>query len=156
MNKNLKKRWIKALRSGNYEQTTEYLCSDNGRYDPSANIGHCCLGVLSDVMGVDQDDDLNFKFPVSKKDVQLVQNLRPNHELMEGVAWHDYEEVLEEGRDTIIADTMLPPHVSIKLGLHKIVVHEGKRVSLATKLASMNDRGKTFEEIASYIGRVEF
>lgn len=41
MNKALKKKWLKALRSGDYEQTT-------GRLKDQA--GHCCLGVLCSIM----------------------------------------------------------------------------------------------------------
>lgn len=40
MNPDIKKRWLEALRSGEYEQGREALCSD-GKY--------CCLGVLSDL-----------------------------------------------------------------------------------------------------------
>lgn len=37
MNPWVKKKWIKALRSGEYEQTQEYLATEEG---------YCCLGVL--------------------------------------------------------------------------------------------------------------
>lgn len=45
MNKKLKPKWLKALRSGKYKQGTAYLRSTNDRY--------CCLGVLLDVAGVE-------------------------------------------------------------------------------------------------------
>jgi hypothetical protein len=38
---NIKKRWVEALRSGNYKQTTG--CLRNGD-------GFCCLGVLCDIV----------------------------------------------------------------------------------------------------------
>lgn len=41
MNKELLKRWITALRSGDYEQHRGSLCSEDG--------GFCCLGVLRDI-----------------------------------------------------------------------------------------------------------
>ena len=47
MNQEIKERWVKALRSGKYEQTDGALCrvSENGKER------FCCLGVLFDVAG---------------------------------------------------------------------------------------------------------
>ena len=45
MNKTLKKRWVKALRSGEYQQGKNVLC----RTTRSGNDKFCCLGVLIDV-----------------------------------------------------------------------------------------------------------
>lgn len=42
MDKALKKKWVKALRSGDYEQTTCAL---------RVGDGFCCLGVLADIQG---------------------------------------------------------------------------------------------------------
>lgn len=44
MKQAIAKRWIKALRSGKYKQTQRVLKDDKG---------YCCLGVLSDLYGVD-------------------------------------------------------------------------------------------------------
>ena len=41
MDKKLKKKWVKALRSGQYQQTHGQLRTEEG---------YCCLGVLCDVM----------------------------------------------------------------------------------------------------------
>jgi hypothetical protein len=41
MQKTIKKQWVKALRSGKYEQAQERLLDDNGKM--------CCLGVLCDI-----------------------------------------------------------------------------------------------------------
>ena len=43
MNKEIKAKWIKALRSGKYRQTRGKLKSRNGAF--------CCLGVLCDIQG---------------------------------------------------------------------------------------------------------
>jgi hypothetical protein len=40
MNPEVKARWVAALRSGEYEQTTDFLKDKDG---------HCCLGVLCDL-----------------------------------------------------------------------------------------------------------
>ena len=51
MKKKLKRKWVKALRSGEYCQTEGSLIDEKG---------YCCLGVLCDVMGIAQDEDENF------------------------------------------------------------------------------------------------
>lgn len=48
MNKELKEKWTSSLRSGNFEQGTDYLCR-NGKY--------CCLGVLCEVAGLEKNDN---------------------------------------------------------------------------------------------------
>ena len=47
MNKTLIKRWVRALRSGDYIQGKGYLCTSNA--NSNANTKYCCLGVLADV-----------------------------------------------------------------------------------------------------------
>lgn len=46
----LKRKWVEALRSGNFRQTTDSLSArhDNRDVDPEAEeyTGYCCLGVL--------------------------------------------------------------------------------------------------------------
>lgn len=55
------KRWLKALRSGEYEQTRRKLCDSEGRM--------CCLGVYYDVNVDDdwqQDNEGNWLIPTSE------------------------------------------------------------------------------------------
>lgn len=47
MNKRLKARWIKALRSGKYKQHTQALCAPK-----EEEKAYCCMGVLLSVNGV--------------------------------------------------------------------------------------------------------
>lgn len=58
MTPELKARWIKALRSGEYEQVSSYL-----KVGPNAGeeTGYCCLGVLLDIAG-DEDDKAHHNF----------------------------------------------------------------------------------------------
>lgn len=44
MNKEVKKKWVEALRGGDYEQATERLRDSFG-----GGYGYCCLGVLCDL-----------------------------------------------------------------------------------------------------------
>jgi hypothetical protein len=45
MNKNIMKKWVKALRSGKYRKTTGDLC----KVAQNGNKSYCCLGVLTDL-----------------------------------------------------------------------------------------------------------
>ena len=54
MDARLKRKWLKALRSGEYRQGRYLLVSDNGK-------NFCCLGVLADVMGCEwQESKANY------------------------------------------------------------------------------------------------
>jgi hypothetical protein len=62
MKKDIKQKWVKALRSGRYKQCTEELC--NG-------TGYCCLGVLAQISGSKKDDIFNFLKRMNNKDYRL-------------------------------------------------------------------------------------
>lgn len=47
MKKELKKKWVEALRSGKFKQTKKFLCT---RKEDTQE--YCCLGVLCEVMGI--------------------------------------------------------------------------------------------------------
>ena len=51
MEKELKRKWLKALRSGEYNQIEGELRSRKG---------HCCLGVLCDVLDPSRWDDYDY------------------------------------------------------------------------------------------------
>lgn len=50
MNKKLKKKWVKALRSGDYDQASGALCKVQ-KDKKGTHLSYCCLGVLADVSG---------------------------------------------------------------------------------------------------------
>lgn len=50
MNKTIKRMWLKALRSGKYKQIQQQLGN---------NQGHCCLGVLCEVMKLPKSESPN-------------------------------------------------------------------------------------------------
>ena len=60
MNKALKKKWVNALRSGEYKQGRVALY--NKGYD-----SFCCLGVLCDVAGIDRDDIRGLGMPTREQ-----------------------------------------------------------------------------------------
>jgi hypothetical protein len=47
LNKQFKKQWLAALRSGEYKQGTDQLVNGSG-----SDASHCCLGVAGRVLGV--------------------------------------------------------------------------------------------------------
>lgn len=49
---NLIKKWVAALKSGEYKQDTGQLCSDNG---------YCCLGVLCDIYDKEDDQPIDWE-----------------------------------------------------------------------------------------------
>lgn len=51
-----KKKWLKALRSGNYKQGTEVLMYSSKEYGDR----YCCLGVLCDIVKDEMGDDFDF------------------------------------------------------------------------------------------------
>ena len=50
MNPQIKQKWVSALRSGDYQQGQNYLRTDNG---------FCCLGVLCDLYGKENNAEWN-------------------------------------------------------------------------------------------------
>ena len=50
MNPQIKQKWVDALRSGDYKQGQNYLRTDNG---------FCCLGVLCDLYGKENNVEWN-------------------------------------------------------------------------------------------------
>lgn len=63
----IKKRWLKALRSGKYQQARGVLCrvDDDGKV-----VGMCCLGVLADV--VKNDKGLKLKWEPTAHDTRQI------------------------------------------------------------------------------------
>jgi hypothetical protein len=51
MNKRLKDRWVKALRSGKYQQGQSYLRVEEFDNEGNEVSSYCCLGVLADLKG---------------------------------------------------------------------------------------------------------
>lgn len=54
MNKELKTKWLKALRSGRYRQGSSYLRMD---FPDNRKPEYCCLGVLAQIQGARWNED---------------------------------------------------------------------------------------------------
>jgi hypothetical protein len=129
MNPEIKKAWVKALRSGEYAQSTGALCNlknvGTESRDEYAVKGYCCLGVLT---------DLAVK-------AEVAQWERSG----DGLPVQGVRETIEPGINTVVT-ALLPQNVMDWAGLEQTnPLIRGK------SLASMNDEGKSFEEIADVI-----
>ena len=125
MNPTIKKKWINALRSGKYKQTTENLKVGNS---------FCCLGVLCDIV---KTENKNFNW---RKD--------PNHGWAFG---NSTVSMLPK----IVADKVGLPAGCVKVYIPRKDADNlfgGKLDSLRTNLAYLNDEaGADFDTIATVI-----
>ncbi len=73
MDKELKRKWLQALRSGRYKQTTGRLrrdCDSNGKYT------YCCLGVLCNIINrKGWENKLKFHYKNDSDNYNLPENL---------------------------------------------------------------------------------
>jgi hypothetical protein len=129
MKKDLKERWLAALRSKDYEQGRNYLA----KIALNGNRYHCCLGVLCDLATKDE--------VIS----QEVSSLEPGrlHRLI-GFAG---------------ALSLPGNEIDVWTGLEVTATDSSRNdgeaypIDFYTVLAEKNDQGATFEEIADFIDK---
>ena len=113
MKKKWKAKWIKALRSGKYEQGQHCL-----RQHPTNRF--CCLGVLTDIA--------NCKW-IEPSDGN----------------WYTASDGIYN------TDQFIPPAICEKVGLPIAKMSDDDSKGVQNILASFNDDGDSFEEIATWI-----
>ena len=121
MKKNIMKKWVKALRSGEYDQGTGCLAQE----DESGNHQFCCLGVLCNIM---QEETGELK----------IGNYQSGLTNAYVYSYDDEVGVLEN-------KVMEWSGIKDNNGAFKY------KNNHSVDLASLNDKGKTFEEIADII-----
>ena len=145
MNKDFRDKWLKALRSGKYEQTECYLATETYDYgdandafamgvslDTSATKGYCCLGVACAVAGVSFSDMVEIGTPA-----ELILELK--HQGEDGFA---VENIYDK------APILLGESIDEDKGIDQV------DSSFIDRLVYMNDDQKnSFNEIADYIER---
>ncbi len=131
MNKKLAMKWVKALRSGRYKQATGVLVKTDhdSAHGPSIEdkvLGHCCLGVLAEVCGIDREKLLGL-------------------ELLEGIT----DQVgLQHEDGEAVNDKEPDSQILVKVPVSK----NGKRKTMEfPTLAEANDKGASFKAIATWI-----
>lgn len=122
--KTFKTKFLKALRSGNYEQGSGFLKIKNDKTD---KFEYCCLGVACHIAGV---TGLNKKC--------IIKN-------------GTYGDVLGNGI-VIIDGTQNLKHILKSIGkVPEILRGNPTENNIVNKLVSMNDNGKSFKVIANWI-----
>lgn len=123
MNPQVKAKWLKALRSGEYRQTRCLLRSSNDAF--------CCLGVLCDIYTDEVEGSWEFD-GYDKDGYTMINHNKGQHSKMELPAcvaeWAGLEECNPE-------------------------VFIGGNPNSFSTLSGLNDEGKTFNEIADLIDR---
>ena len=119
MDRLIRDKWCAKLRDPNTKQTTGYLINEKGQ---------CCLGVLSEVMGV-----------------RIYEEHKRAYDYTEWTSGEYYHASEQEAMDE--EEQIPPPEFAESIGL---------TLEDMTTLASMNDgitgaTKKTFRQIASYI-----
>ena len=122
MDAEIKTKWIKALRSGEYKQGEKYLNQDNK---------FCCLGILCDIFAKEKDNDAKWY-----SDEEWDQGGTPP-EAMYGSRYYLPPEVCEW------ADIKTDPQVKRSLGHFNLLTDLNDGTSGCTR--------KTFNEIADLI-----
>lgn len=87
MNRELKQKWVEALRSGEYLQAQERLKSeewDEETEKPTGKESYCCLGVLLDIWGEGRWEDFEYAYTDSIGDTCYVDT-ELNTDLLEEI-----------------------------------------------------------------------
>ncbi len=128
MNKNARK-WVAALKSGEYKQVKHVLCELDDEHNL---VGHCCLGVACEL----------YQEEVGGLDIKI------DKEMIDGrfVTFADFN----PGEFTQ-GVTVLPECVGEWLGLNDISGGFRDEHKASHSLASLNDNGKSFDQIADAI-----
>lgn len=125
MNPEIKKEWLEALRSGEYKQGNRCLFLESKDGDKS----FCCLGVLMDLMTKKHPDSFSWADRFKLSD---------SNDLFQGLLEH----INKDNDRTSSSLCYIPLTAS---SITEITFLE------QTKLAKMNDAGKSFEDISDWI-----
>ncbi len=117
----LKKAWLEDLESNRFRQCKEQLCAMTKQ---GGHASYCCLGVLGRT--IQRTKKFDIKRPIENKNCWASGGWNARGIFFDGQC--NYE--------------ILPDNLRIKIGLTK---------AGQTRLASMNDDGKSFKEIAQWI-----
>ena len=122
MKRKIAKKWVEALRSGQYVQGKESLCQQDG----ASKETFCCLGVLCDLYAREVNDGSGF---------------------LDDVAPASGNYLFRIGMTGSVDETILPNEVMSWSGMQSDNGESGEGDCLAQR----NDKGQTFEEIANKI-----
>lgn len=132
-------KWVAALRSGEYVQTQGLLRRDEPDGDGNP-AGYCCLGVGVDVLDLARWDGETYWFAVEDYERQ------GSNEEAEWPTWLQMETNLNTPVENLahlcpVQNRQLLPRA----------MQDGDMVAIHDQLASLNDQGLNFEQIADVI-----
>ena len=126
MKKSDVRKWVKALRSGDYQQGKANLCKED---EISGDCEYCCLGVACDI--IVEGDWIQHKNWIVWSIDPHKEFAMPSYGDKKGWGW---------------SDTTSFPSL-------KILTEMGLDVAYAQELAELNDKGWSFKKIANKIER---
>ena len=133
----LRKNWVKALRSGDYQQTKGWLNTEQG---------WCCLGVLCDISGLGGWEDSSTKSYEwgSSDGIEGIRRF---------VLADEHRQYVDEINEEHIA---APPQevldaVGMRESLGRYFGDSATRTDVEFSLSGLNDGSATFNEIADVI-----
>lgn len=141
LREDIKTAWLEELRSGRYKQAQGTL---RGRVlvygEPTDEVGYCCLGVLAEVL------DKQFPEVLAEAGCRVKVNAGILTEDDLAIFWN--EPRVERGTTSTI-----PLSLALAVGLNGAegLIPEHLQPEGMPYLSTMNDRGKTFDEIADVI-----
>jgi hypothetical protein len=131
MKKEIADKWIAALRSGEYKQTSGTL-NDGGNF--------CCLGVLCDISSIGKWTEVGVVKGYFTSDVSSTSVLPNQVRKWAGIKTVDGG-LPDDGETLFYYDTQT----------EQFVDEENDFTDLITTLSGLNDYGKSFTEIADII-----
>jgi hypothetical protein len=134
MNAEIKDRWVARLRDPNIKQGKGHLCT---KMPSTGEVSYCCLGVLTE-LAVEEG-----VIPPGEWDREVIRGLL-------GKVYLDGED--DSYEDDLHQDAILPTRVREWAGLRDSNPFvNAPSPARRTTLATLNDRGATFAEIADII-----
>jgi hypothetical protein len=132
MKKEVADKWVAALRSGEYKQTSGTL-NDGGNF--------CCLGVLCDISSIGKWIEVGLVKGYYTNDISSTSILPEQVKSWAGIKSVDGS-FPDDGEISFYYDNTTEQFIEYD---------EGDFVDLITNLAALNDYGKSFTEIADII-----
>ena len=139
LNPTFKAKWLAALRSGDYEQAGATLRGVPADYNddplPGADAMFCCLGVACDLINPDWNAN-----------GETVETANGSIYVYD---WYDTDEEYVSYSTT--SDLPFLPDIEVSTPGERTMTGSEFTRRVGSQIATMNDKGKTFEEIADCI-----
>lgn len=153
LNPEVKEKWVSALNSGAFPQTTGALkqvkpviTAPNGAGNTEQVVGYCCLGVLCEVAVLNNVIPAGVQPHTTEKWVEATYDA-DTHELIDGGHWEQLplDQQIPKGFWNFDNGSDMPGFTVLEWA--------DLPIEVAKYLAHKNDNGATFGQIADFIQR---